>query len=342
MMIDPPSVCVIIPVYNTEPYLTECLDSVVKQSGRDIEIIIVNDGSTDGSAAIIDRYAASDDRIRTVEKQHGGVAAARNDAIRIASAEFLMFLDSDDMFAPGAIERVLERIRGTGCDILIFNGRSFSDDSLTRRWSNEWYFDLDESDQNRVDTGLSWVERSGGRILQSGMKIYRRSYIIETGCRFGDTPIGEDFYFFYTSMIPARSVGYLHFAGYFRRYRPGSLMTGSFSRGTEARIRSFREIASTMDLLCRDEDRRIVATQYALYACVLWIRAVVQPGADARKALLGVFADACLHRFIGENQYDWKLTILYAVISLPAVFWPLQVLWARSIQWTFQSRTRLL
>ncbi|MBR6099633.1 glycosyltransferase family 2 protein [bacterium] len=97
-------VSVIIPVYNVENYLRKCLDSVVNQTLQDIEIICINDGSTDNSLQILNEYAQKDNRIIVINKENQGVSAARNDGIEKAGGEFIMFLDSDDYFMPEACE----------------------------------------------------------------------------------------------------------------------------------------------------------------------------------------------------------------------------------------------
>lgn len=94
-----PKVSVIIPVYNMEKYVGECLDSVLRQTLTDLEVIIINDGSTDTSLKIIQEYQAKDSRIVIIDKENAGVGAARNDGIRAATGEFVAFMDPDDMYA---------------------------------------------------------------------------------------------------------------------------------------------------------------------------------------------------------------------------------------------------
>ena len=93
-------VSVIIPVYNVEPYLKQCMDSVVGQTLKDIEIICVDDGSTDGSLDILKEYATEDSRIQIIEQKNAGAGAARNNGMRHATGKYLSFLDSDDFFEP--------------------------------------------------------------------------------------------------------------------------------------------------------------------------------------------------------------------------------------------------
>ena len=94
--IENPKISLIIPVYNVEKFLRECLDSVVNQTMRDIEIICINDGSTDGSLDILKKYAAKDDRIIVINQTNGWLSAARNSGLKIARGEYIQFVDSDD------------------------------------------------------------------------------------------------------------------------------------------------------------------------------------------------------------------------------------------------------
>ena len=95
-----PKVSVIIPVYNVEQYLNRCIDSVLNQTYKDFEIILVDDGSTDKSGEICDVYAEKDSRITVIHKENGGLSDARNFGIDAARGDFLTFLDSDDYFHP--------------------------------------------------------------------------------------------------------------------------------------------------------------------------------------------------------------------------------------------------
>lgn len=100
-------VTVVVPVYNVEAYLGWCLDSLCQQTLDDIEIIAVNDGSTDGSLDILKTYAEKDARIRIIDKENGGLSSARNEGIRAATAPVVCFLDSDDRFTPDACARIV-------------------------------------------------------------------------------------------------------------------------------------------------------------------------------------------------------------------------------------------
>ena len=112
-------ISVIVPVYNVRPYLAEALDSVLNQTYRNIEILIIDDGSTDGSSELCDAYARKDTRIRVVHQKHGGVSAARNTGFDLMSGDLVASLDSDDAFRPDMLSRMLTAMKENDADIVV-------------------------------------------------------------------------------------------------------------------------------------------------------------------------------------------------------------------------------
>lgn len=110
-----PKVSVIVPVYNAEKYLSECVDSILNQTIEDIECILVDDGSADGSPAICDRYAAKDPRVKVIHKDNGRAASARNAGLRVATGDYIAFVDADDWISPDMYEKML----ATGADVCL-------------------------------------------------------------------------------------------------------------------------------------------------------------------------------------------------------------------------------
>ena len=120
-------ISIIIPVYNVQDYLKECVDAIINQSYSNIEVILVNDGSTDNSPAICDEYSKKDSRIKVIHKKNEGPAMARNAALDIASGKYLNFIDSDDLIHKDMISILYNNLINNDADISICNYQSFFD-----------------------------------------------------------------------------------------------------------------------------------------------------------------------------------------------------------------------
>lgn len=112
-----PEISVVIPVYNVEKYLPQCLDSVINQTIKDIEIICVNDGSTDNSSEILQEYATKDNRIKVITQKNRGLSAARNAGLKIATSNYISFIDSDDFVHTQFLEILYNAIKLNNCDV---------------------------------------------------------------------------------------------------------------------------------------------------------------------------------------------------------------------------------
>ena len=111
-------VSIIIPVYNIKNYITKCIESVISQSYKNLEIILVDDGSSDESGLICDNYAKSDNRIKVIHKKNGGLSDARNVAIDVAKGDFIYFIDGDDYIHHNSISVLIEAYNNTQSDIV--------------------------------------------------------------------------------------------------------------------------------------------------------------------------------------------------------------------------------
>ena len=112
-------VSIIIPVYNVEAYLSQCVDSVLEQTHQNLQIILVDDGSTDGSGGICDWYAAKDSRVAVIHKENGGLSSARNAGLPEVSGDYLFYLDSDDYLDHDAVAGLLEAQRASGAEVVV-------------------------------------------------------------------------------------------------------------------------------------------------------------------------------------------------------------------------------
>ena len=195
-------VSVIVPVYQGEPFLRKCLDSILAQTLTDIEVICVDDGSIDVSPAILDEYAAKDPRFSVIKRDHSNAGAARNAGMDLARGEFLSFLDSDDVFEPRMLEVMLGAIEGHRADIATCEIVRFRDGDeiprlnkrASRRASREFHRPASEQDIFSLWVGRAWD------------KLFRRSFIAREGLRFQEIRSTNDACFTYSALSLAETV----------------------------------------------------------------------------------------------------------------------------------------
>ena len=222
-MPESPLISVIVPVYNVEKYLRKCLDSICGQTYRNLEILCVNDGSPDGSAAILEEYVAKDPRIKVFTQANAGLAAARNTGLEHATGEWVTGVDSDDYLEPDAYEYALSAESGE-VDIICFGTRV--------TWHNEepkphlsTFFTIPTRETQPPTPEL--IAATNDSFCT---KIFRRSLITRTGSRF---PVGlwyEDSFFWRTSAPFAQKIAFLPGEKYHYIRHSGTIMSQVFGK----------------------------------------------------------------------------------------------------------------
>ncbi len=181
-------VSIIVPVYNVESYLPQCLDSIVSQTLKDIEIILVNDGSSDSSGEICCNYAANDPRIQIINKENGGLASARNAGLDIAIGEYIGFVDSDDWLEFNMYERMYEVAVRYDCDI-VFSNVYRDNDKKQQPYFRGGLYERTDIEENIFPRLLAVCdERTRVRVLRwsNALRVYRHSLIKKHNIRFDD------------------------------------------------------------------------------------------------------------------------------------------------------------
>lgn len=206
-----PLFSVIVPIYNSERFLTECLDSILAQTELDFELILVNDGSTDGSGAICCAYRESDARIKLVEISNSGAAVARNVGIQQARGRYLLFCDSDDYWEKNLLETLRPYALDGQYDVLHFGhaveryerGRHIA--SHTRGVPNDFTIF-----QNEWKKWFRYYWNSDIGKLPVWDKAFRREIILDHQIAFSEQKVLEDFDFVVQSWTVAQQIGVLH------------------------------------------------------------------------------------------------------------------------------------
>ena len=177
-------ISVIIPVYNVEKYLRECLDSVISQTLAEIEIVCVNDGSKDGSRDILSEYEKKDDRIVVVDKENGGLSSARNCGLDVAKGKYVYFLDSDDLLnSQEALSELYQKAEENKLDQLFFDAEAFFENEEVKQQNSSYitYYER-KGDYPDVKCGKDlFCEFQANRDFKPnvGMQLYRRRFYMK-------------------------------------------------------------------------------------------------------------------------------------------------------------------
>ena len=210
-----PRISVVVPIYNVERYLPACLDSVARQTVDDLEVVMVDDGSTDGSAALAGEYVSGDPRFRLVQQRNGGLSAARNTGIDAAGGEFIAFLDSDDVLPPNAYELLLGALDETGSDFATGNVHR-----LTTWGTSQSRFVAKTFARTQLKTHVTrFRPLIADRIAWN--KLWRRSFWDRNGYRFPVGRLHEDIPIVVPAQFAARSVDVIAEPVYYWRIREG-------------------------------------------------------------------------------------------------------------------------
>lgn len=216
-------VSIIVPVYNSAPYLPACLDSILSQSHKHLEVILVNDGSTDQSLDICRAYEATDSRVRVLDKDNGGVARARNLGLAQVTGDFVGFVDSDDLLAPDFYETLL--------DALLVQGADLAEGSYTRiddQGQKSQVYPVPDRLLEGPDACSQALIQREGSYPSCCNKLYRIDLIQDL--TFSPLSYSEDFLFNVQSFLACKKSVGLSYSGYFYRDHPAAATQPGFKK----------------------------------------------------------------------------------------------------------------
>lgn len=251
---------VIIPVYNTAKYLPKCLESILAQNFQDIEIICVDDGSTDNSLQILQEYS---NKIKIIQQTNSGSGAARNAALSQAKGEYILFVDSDDWLLPQACQKIIDTALKTKAEVVIFGGLTYSKNKLRKgsysfnkipgKYYNNCFNKHAFNDDIFKFPSTAWT------------KLYKKDFLIKNNIKFQEIFVGQDQIFFIKTMLLACSIYVLPENLYcYRKKRPGSV-TSVKKKSTFSPI----EVFWAVDEFLQDYDYQIL-NRYFLKA-TFWL-----------------------------------------------------------------------
>lgn len=289
-----PKVSIVIPVYNAREYLDDRLSSLLSQSLGEIEIICVDDGSTDGSASIIERFAASDPRVRCVSQQNAGPAVARNCGLELVQGEYVAFFDCDDSCDRSLLRRVYEEAARADADVAIFAEKGVDHE-------DDFVFDLPWSMiSNDFPKGVfSWRDNPD-KILTSFQnwlhnKLFKVDFVRAHGLKLQELAHTEDMLFTCRALLEAERIVCVH--GVYAYYRMGNLASQMNSAGLKHPLDFLTACTALHDYLVESGRMEEVRTSYQNWVadCVL-VNSRIVSNLEADKLIYETLRDGGLER----------------------------------------------
>lgn len=215
-------ISIIICVYNGEKYIKQAVDSILAQSLKDIELVVVNDGSSDSTLDILNNY--QDKRIKIINQENKGLGASRNIGIKHAAGEYLGFLDADDWLVENMCEICYNEAKGNNTDITMFQIINYNE-KTKETFESDWFNlkNLDESFNNKVFSPQDTKDVLFDFSVSACQKIYKTSYLKEINAKFPEKIYFEDMPFFYHVYLNAKRVSIIRKHLYIRRKHDSSI-----------------------------------------------------------------------------------------------------------------------
>lgn len=243
---------IIVPVYNVKPYLKKCVESIINQTYKNLQILLVDDGSTDGSQDICDEYARKDSRIVVIHKENGGLSTARNEGMDRAKGEYITFVDSDDWLEPNMYDEMITQLEKYDADLVAC--------SFFECKGDEKKAVGDSKNVTVLDKEEIFINKNQLRFLVWN-KVFRRSFI--EGLRFVPGQVYEDFHFCRQVFLQTKKLVYLDVPFYdYRVLRPGNT-NSSFKPGRMCIFGEFDALINDLTVLHYDK-ARVAMIIYAL------------------------------------------------------------------------------
>ena len=296
-----PRVSIVVPVYNVERYLRQCLDSLVNQTYQNVEIICVDDGSTDASSEILTEYALKNSRVRVIRQKNSGLSAARNVGFSFATGEYVMYVDSDDWIDVRTCEKAVFKAEEHAADLVMWPYiREFSDHSAPKAiFSEEKTFHAAECRELQrrmiglLGTELAHPENADALCTVWG-KLYLRELIAQNDIHFTDLQrIGtyEDGLFNLHYLAHVKNATYI--PDYLSHYRKNSGMTSKYRKELAAQWKNlFSDMRSYIELeKCGDDFDAALNNRISLSIIGLGLNALALPNREALREIRDILSE---------------------------------------------------
>ncbi|WP_185959505.1 glycosyltransferase family 2 protein [Planococcus salinarum] len=303
-------ITVIIPIYNVEDYLKKCVESVINQTYKNLEILLINDGSTDSSGSLCDSFALTDSRIRAIHKKNGGISDARNTGLEAATGEFIAFLDSDDWVDPEMYEVLHDLLILHEADVSICRFKNIHNDMIEDGSTGK----IAVYDNIGALKAIAKIENNFFLTHNVWNKLFKSELVKKF--RFLKGKIAEDLYFTPKVIHASERCVYIDKAMYnYLRERPASIMNTpiNFSRIRDE-LKGFDEFAALLEEVGLPEHSLIIKETY-LRKLIEFHYYVKKSKAENKDKILKMLEDAFISNSYRKTKASkststrWKITL---------------------------------
>lgn len=286
-----PMFSIIVPVYNTEKYINQCLDSILNQKYKNFELILVDDGSTDGSSKICDEYAVHNDNVHTFHKENGGLSDARNFGIIHSRGEYLLFIDSDDFIAKNSLKSIEKYVSKTNMDVCFLKGYKYYEKNNIQELDEDFFL-LQANGKEYIQKYVSQLKKLPASACT---KLINRKFALNNNLFFVKGMYSEDVEWFVRLMKCVENFGALNTPYYYYRQNRQGSITNSV---TEKNINSMVDI---FEIHAKKNENKVedsYVNNYLAYEYIIMLAEYMNLPKNNQKK-------------VKKNVYDYKWILKY-------------------------------
>lgn len=301
---------VVVPVYNVENYLKYCLESIVNQTYKNMEIILVDDGSTDKSSEICDFFKVKDNRIKVIHKENGGLSSARNTGIENSTGDYLIFIDSDDYWDDNtALEQVYNNLIQSKADVLMFGFKKYYESNKVIEKS-KYIFDRNMIDINSKKSTLNYLVKNNLLISSACNKVIKADLFMKYDLKFKEGILSEDIDWNARLIINADSFDVLNNSFYIYRQRDYSITHSKTLNHIENLLDN---LEFCIDILNGDNSKVDFIDEYMSYVAYQYMTILVSIKQVSQKIPKEIIKRIKDFRYLLKFNLNYKVNIFYVI-----------------------------
>lgn len=315
----------ILPIYKVEKFLHECIDSVLAQTYKNLEIILVDDGSPDDCPRICDEYATKDSRIKVIHQANGGLSAARNAGLRMATGDYVIFLDSDDFHNNTEFaSRIIDNLKENPVDIVLFKRTFCTEDGIVIK--NMLPFTSKQANAVDLSEFIYTLAKNDELECNASLKVMRRQVLVNNNCFFKPKILSEDVEWYLRLLPWITSLIMIDIDSYYYRVRAGSITQTIGEKNIEDLTNTIVNVAMRWKLEQETVIKQVVLN-YAAYQFFIVLGLLRKIPANRRLTYFMRLRDVSWITKYGFSNKNKKAKLVYSILGmrLSSIFFGLYI-----------------